>query len=265
MDGPGKITSAHPGENPKGVFKSLARFTFGNEPLAAGLALFPSLTKEEIGDRASLLLHPGEINTGKGHAFESRRNSYLQGRIAGKLAMMQVFPEISPAGIHIISGSLGDPLFQNLPHPYCISIAHSGSWNAGLCFPSSVPMGIDVESITEKNSNIIPSILSDHEKEMCGREQDPLEFLHVLWTVKEALGKAIRMGFLIPHEWYEVESIETILIGPQVIRLCRFRQQGVFTAISAGISNGILSLAFPAEKKLEEAMFTLIGSSLLKS
>jgi len=252
-------------ENPKGVFKSLAGFSFRDETLAAGLALFPSLKGEEIEYWSTLLLHPAEINTGKGHVFESRRNSYLQGRIAGKLAMIQVFPEISPAGIHIISGSLGDPLFQNLPHPYGISISHAGTWNAGLCFPNPVPMGIDVEGINEKNSSIIPSILSDHEKEMCSREPDPLEFLHVLWTMKEALGKAIRKGFLISHEWYEVESIETIPCIPQAIRLCRFKQQRVFTAVSASIPGGILSLAFPAEKKLEEAIFTLIGNSLPKS
>ena len=236
----------------------------GKKP-AVGLALFPSLTEEDLDRNTSILLHPEEIKTGCGFASDIRRRSFLQGRIAGKIAMNQVFPEIQSAGVRIISGSLGSPLFQNLAHPYGISIAHGTLWNAALCFPLSVPMGIDVESITEQNRSIIPSVLSDHEKEICNREGEGLESLHVLWTAREAAGKAIRLGYRVPHEWYEVADIETIHKGPYIIRRCRFKQLSVFTALSLKIPDGILSIAFPADEDLDQLVTDLMRMKAISS
>jgi phosphopantetheine--protein transferase-like protein len=247
-----------PMDKQRGVFQSLVRFTSGNEELAAGLAHFSSFNNKELNDKSLKLLHPEEIKTGVGYASDIRRKSYIHGRIAGKMAVSQVFPDIKSAYLQIAAGCMGKPLLQNIAWPYGISIAHDDLWNAGLCFPLSVPMGIDVETITEKNRKIIPSILSDHEKEMCSRVEDSLEFLHLLWTAKEAAGKAIGLGFRVPTEWYEIEFVETLTTEPQLIRQCRFKQLSVFTALSTTIPHGILSIAFPAENNLSQTMIRLL-------
>jgi 4'-phosphopantetheinyl transferase EntD len=245
-------------EDQKGNFQSLVRFTSGNEELATGLVLFSSLNDGELNDKALRLLHPEEIKTGGGYGSDIRRRSYIHGRIAGKMAIQQVFPEIPSAGIHIATGSSGDPVCENLSWPYGISIAHAEVWNAGLCFPLSFLMGIDVDSINEKNRPIITSVLNNHEKELCKRSGDILECLHVLWTAKEAAGKAIRLGFRVPVEWYEIDNIETVMTWPHVIRRCQFKHLSVFMALSVTIPQGILSIAFPAEKKTDQAMISLL-------
>lgn len=251
MDKKRKLISSGAVGGPDGVYQALAGITFNDELLKAGLAICSSVSDPEPGDKEFNLLHPEEIMTG--HVFPSRvrQRNFLQGRIAAKLAMNLVFPEIPAASVHIITGSFGEPLFKNLAHPYGISITHGESWSAGLCFPLSVPMGIDMESISEKNGSIIQSILNDQERKMCGLEANDQEMLHLLWTAKEAAGKAIRLGFRVPHTWYEVASFETIRQGRCKILLSRFTHLTMFTVLSVIMPDAVLSIAFPAEMKCD--------------
>lgn len=235
----------------------MIRFPLGNETLTAGLDLFSSFNDEDLYNKSCRFLHPDEIKTGDGYVSDIRRRSFLHGRIAAKMAVNQVFPDIHPADLQIETGCFGEPLLKNMVLPYGISIAHNDLWNAGLCFPLSVPMGIDVETITGKNLAIIPSILSDYEKEMCSRTENSLEFYHLLWTAKEAAGKAIGLGFRVPAAWYEIDLIESISTKPYLIRQCRFKQLSVFKTLSTTIPQGMLSIAFPAEKNLDQPMISL--------
>jgi phosphopantetheinyl transferase (holo-ACP synthase) len=174
------------------------------------------------------------------------------------MAVNQLFPDISPANLQIATTFLGEPFLKNLAYPYAVSIAHEELWNAGLCFPLSIPMGVDVETIMEKNRKIISSILSDNEKDLCRREGDSLELFHVLWTAKEAAGKVIGLGFRVPAEWYEIEFVETLRTEPKLIRQCRFKNLSVFMALSVEIPGGMLSIAFPAESNLSQTMIGLL-------
>lgn len=240
------------------IFQSQVQINPGSEELAVSLVLFSSLYDSELNEKSSELLHSTEIATSNSYVADIRRRSFLHGRIAGKIAINQIFPEVPPYELEIITGSLGEPHIKNLAQLYGISIAHNESWNAGLCFPLSVPMGVDVETINEKNRPIIKSILSHHENELCDKENDNLEFLHILWTAKEAAGKAIRLGFRVPHEWYEIDGIETIMSGPHEILRCRFKQLSLFMTISVSFPGGILSIAYPAEKQLDQSMIKLL-------
>lgn len=245
-------------EKPNEFFQSMIRFSLGNEELAVGLALCLSLNNEDLNTKTRMLLHPEEINTGSSYTSDIHRRSFLNGRIAGKMAINKVFPDIPSAACRIITGSIGRPVIGDLPRHYGISIANNESWNAGLCFPLSVPMGIDVETITEKNRAIIPSILSSREKDLCSSKGDPLELTHLLWTAKEAAGKAIGLGFRVPTEWYEIESVETLRTEPQLIRQCCFKNLSVFTTLSVEIHGVMLSIAFPAENNLSQTMIRLL-------
>jgi len=245
-------------EKQNDFFQSIIRFSSGNEELATGLALCPSLGNEDLITSARRLLHPDEINTGGNYASDIRRRSFLNGRIAGKMAINKVFPDIPPASYRIITGSIGRPVISDLPRPYGISIAHNELWSAGLCFPLSLPMGIDVEIITDKNQTTIASILSAQERDLCSQEGDPSELTHLLWTAKEAAGKAIGLGFRVPTAWYEIESVETLSTEPQRIRRAQFKFLSVFSALSVEIPGGMLSIAFPAENNLNQTMIRLL-------
>ncbi len=240
------------------LFQSMIRFSLGNEELAVGLTLCLSLSKEDLNTKTRMLLHPEEINTGDSYASDIHRRSFLNGRITGKMAINKVFPEIPSVACRIITGSIGRPIIVDLPRHYGISIAHDESWNAGLCFPLSIPMGIDVETISEKNRAIILHILSPREKDLCSSEGDSLEISHLLWTAKEAAGKAIGLGFRVPAEWYEIESVETLRTEPQLIRQCCFKNLSIITTLSVEIPGGMLSIAFPAENNLSKTMIRLL-------
>jgi len=248
-----------------GILQSLSSFSSGDEILTVGLSLFSSLSNEDLFLKATELLHPGEMNTGNGYVSEIRKRSFLQGRIAGKMAVNILFPDVHTAGIQIETGALGAPVLKNLTYPVGISIAHDDLWNAGLCFPLSIRMGIDVETIREKNRTIISSILTGIEKEMCSAEDNPLEYLHLLWTAKEAAGKAIGLGFRAPVGWYEIDLVETIRPNPQLICRCRFKELTVFTVLSVKIPGGMLSIAFPAENNLEQPMTRLLEQLVMDS
>lgn len=226
--------------------------------ISAGLVLFPTFKDEELREKVRQMLHPEEIKTADAFVSDIRRKSFLHGRIAGKMAIEKIFSDVPSAEIQITTGALGEPYISNLQQPYGVSIAHGDLLNAGLCFPLTFTMGVDVESITERNRAIIPLVLSDSEKEMCSREENELELLHVLWTAKEAAGKAIRLGFRVPHEWYEIDNLETLTFEPRLIHRCRFKHLTMFTALSMAIPGGVMSIAFPTDKETEKLINGLL-------
>ncbi len=245
-------------ENTKEIFQSSAHFTIEHEAFSAGLVFFSVFNEDQLREKSGALLHPEEIIIGNAYASDIRRRSFLQGRIAAKMALKQVFPAISPTGHLISTGCLGAPYIKNFINPYGVSIAHNEQSVAGLCFPLSVPMGIDLETINENNQSIIPSILSDQEKKLCKESGNSLEFLHILWTAKEAAGKAIGLGFRVSTAWYEIDLVETISIEPYTIRRCRFKELSVLTCLSISLPQGILSIAFPAQQGFDGAMARLL-------
>ena len=227
--------------------------------ISAGLSLFRRLSEEELGERAGKLLHPAEIGAAGAYRSLIRRQAYLHGRIAAKEAIGKVLKDTDPVSLEIINGSFGEPIIKNLSEPYGISIAHGEDWNAGLCFPLVMPMGIDAETVSEKNSAIIPAVLSTREKAVCGQKPDPLLSLHILWTLKEAAGKAIRLGFRVPHEWYETEAVEALLHEGTIMYSCSFKHLNLFAGLSVCIPGGVVSLVFPAGKGIDSSIHGLLN------
>ncbi|GEM_PF-666002 len=247
-------------DNLTDTFQSAFSLFPDNEPLAAGIVLFRVLSGEALLEKAGRMLHPEELERGVGFASDIRRRSFLHGRIAGKMAANMVFPDIPPVRLNIETGCLGEPLLANAPRPYGVSIAHDAGWNAGLCFPLSFRMGIDVESISEKNREIIAFMLTPHEKELCNREKDPLDLIHLLWTVKEAAGKALGLGFRVPADWYETDRVETVGIGLRPVQRCLFKHLTAFNALAVAIPGGMAAVAYPAGQNIDGAMTALFNT-----
>ncbi|MEI6883002.1 MAG: 4'-phosphopantetheinyl transferase superfamily protein [Bacteroidota bacterium] len=232
--------------------------------IPAGISLLGTLSEETLNERAAKLLHPAELGDAGAYRSLIRRQSYLHGRIAAKSAISKVFPGIDPVSLQIINGSFGEPILKNLSEPYGISIAHGEDWNAGLCFPLAMPMGIDAETVSEKNNSIIPAVLSAREKAVCGHEPDPLLFMHILWTLKEAAGKAIGLGFRVPHEWYETEAVEAEMHEGKIMYHCSFKHLNLFAGLSVSIPGGLISLVFPAGKGIDSLIYSLLHDTKIK-
>ena len=233
-------------ELPGGAFLSSVSIGSEEELLFAGLAVMPLLSADEnLSYKLGDLLHPAENATALIMASEIRRASYINGRQAAKLAILRLFPELEAAAVNIETGTLGEPIATGLPGPYAVSLAHSEHHAAGLCFPSVMPMGVDIETPGAKNGETILSTLSAHEKSLLKGEQDSLDYLHVLWTAKEAVGKAIRLGFRIPLERYEISHTEILSRCDRTCYLCHFTRLAGFASVSRHWNGAILTVAFP--------------------
>jgi len=250
-----------------------AKKPFGpDEKLLTGLAVIPILTSGGRPNLADQLLHPSERAQAAAFPAEARRSSFQSGRIAAKLAICQVFPGLAGTEVNITANSLGKPVIVDFPAPYSVSIAHSDHHGAALCFPAELPMGVDIETPEEKNRSIIVSILTpgeiallqaqrnrpetvehsqvtvtDHESALMPTQDNSLQILHVMWTAKEAAGKANGLGFRLPVEQYEVEMIKPLLDNKIRYWICNFKHFRELTAISCAWDGAMLTVAFPSD------------------
>jgi 4'-phosphopantetheinyl transferase EntD len=233
-----------------------------DEELLAGIAVIPVLTTEGSPHLADQLLHPAERAQAAAFRNEVRRISYLSGRVAAKLAIRQVFPGLDSAEINITANPVGKPIAESLPEQYAVSIAHSDHHGAALCFPAENPMGIDIETPEEKNRPIITSILIHSEIALVQAQCDALLILHVMWTAKEAAGKANGLAFRLPVEQYEIEMIKTLEDHKNRSWICNFKHLGKITTISREWQGAILTIAFPSGSGFGDAFMHLYENGL---
>jgi len=242
---------------PHGSFVSSACIGAGHDRQFAGMAVLPVIPGVPADEELTALLHPEEKKKSTGYALEKPRRSFIYGRIAAKLAMLRVFPDVKAQDINIVNNDMGQPFPEWPGSGYSVSISHSESHAAGLVFPATLPMGIDIEIPDIRNRNIIPSILSHDELEPLSAAKDPLEFLHLLWTAKEAAGKANGQGFRLPPKVYEINSVTFHNKGDILYFLSRFSRLESLRALSTIMDGAVLSVAFPSHPGLAEVVLQL--------
>ena len=244
---------------PQGSFLSSARIGTSDELQFAGMAILPITQGVPAGGELTALLHTEEKERAAAFASESRRNSFIYGRIAAKLAILKAYQEERVSEINIVNGAMGEPILEWPGHEYSVSISHSEHHSAGLVFPTGLLMGIDIETPEEKNRSIIPSILSPCEMEMLTAANDSIEFLHLLWTAKEAAGKANGFGFRLPTEQYEIETIVSFNNDGVHYFLSRFKHLNGVNVITRNLGGAVLSVAFPTGHDLQDQVVRLLS------
>lgn len=151
-----------------------------------------------------------ELTVFAGFKAERRRVQFLAGRYIAKATVRQEHPEIAPQIINIVNGVWGFPLIH-APSLYqtTISISHTVGCGAALFSPSNThPLGLDVEAIDENNLSPLGRFLSADEQSLVVLAGMPLlEGMHLLWSAKEAAGKALKVGFAVPEEIYTISSL----------------------------------------------------------
>ena len=136
-------------------------------------------------------------------SIAQRKQSFLLGRHAARLALEPYFPKIAPFQIEIMNSS--EPLSRGMPQVFLpgeteptghLSITHRDDW-AAACFHPKQPIGIDLELVETRD----PSFQEDHftrsEKELICllmKENDCAQAISVLWSAKEAMSKALGKG-----------------------------------------------------------------------
>ena len=144
--------------------------------------------------------------------FAEKRQSFLLGRLAAKRALGALLeePDLRRIGIH--AGVYGQPLVR---HPRAesieVSVSHSQGLAVALAFPAEYPMGIDLETIAAVSASVVLGELEASPPELAWLATggvDAATACCVLWSAREALGKALRTGLNGPLGILALAGIE---------------------------------------------------------
>jgi 4'-phosphopantetheinyl transferase len=170
---------------------------------------------DSLNELAAEFLGPIETEYLSTLRSERRRNSYLLGRYAAKLALREPLSEPDPKGIEIVKGVFEQPIVRSgRKGGWGVTISHAGSLAVCLAFPSEHPLGVDVERIDEARQETILSQLSPREIGWVeSSATDRQRVTTALWAAKEALSKVLTTGLMTPIHIYNLSEFSRIDSG----------------------------------------------------
>jgi 4'-phosphopantetheinyl transferase len=187
----------------------------------------------------------------KGFQFAAKREGFLLGRLAAKSALGALFGEPDLRRIEIRSGVYGQPLVR---HPRAgaveVSVSHSHGLAVALAYPAEFPMGIDLETPSAISA---PTILGELEASppelawLATGGVDESTACGVLWTAREALGKALKTGLNGPLGILALSEIRPGAGGTWTGAYLNFPR---CRCDSQAVGGRVLSLAMPATAEL---------------
>lgn len=198
---------------------------------------------------AKSFLHSQELSVLESFPSEKRKHSYLLGRYAAKQALTHYDRSISPSDILIKPGAFQQPVvYSPLQEKNQVSLSHCDQWAVALTFPDTHPMGVDLEVSDPRYNSAIETQLTLQEKNIL-QSIKPRSFeksYMIFWTIKEALSKALRIGFTSPLEIYQIEKIQTQ--GDHWVSEFKYFSQ--YQGYSFSLGTLICSLVYPKNLNL---------------
>jgi len=223
-------------------YKSTLLLQRSDKQLTASLCV-SRLTLESLKVNTLDFLHIKEQTYFTSLQYPKRQHSYLLGRFCAKHAVSNYLQNKSLSSTLIENGVFNQPIiYHPLPTDVQISISHTDSIGAALAFPNAHPMGIDLEMINEAHVITIKSQLTFFELQKAAQfsENESMVFT-LMWTVKEALSKALKSGFMISFELFEIEEMKQ----KEKYVECSFKHFKQFRAFSFPLAETICSLVYP--------------------
>lgn len=148
---------------------------------------------ERLLEAAEAVLTPTERETLAGFQFPKRRNDWLLGRYAAKLAVCQAVEGVwTPRLVEIRALETGRPWFIGADYRtsgWHLSITHGHGLAAALVGPA--PVGIDLEKLRPLEPGGWRFFLSDEERAWLEAEPLGADGAIVAWALKEAAFKAL--------------------------------------------------------------------------
>ncbi len=189
-------------------------------------------------------LSGAERSQAASYAFARRRESYALGRLAAKVALGAYLAEPDWTRIELSRGALGEPLANHAGVQRVeVSLSHTDGLAAAVGFPREIRAGVDVEVVDAARADTVRSELRFHAAEetwLSGVAVETQSAYVMLWTVREALGKALRCGLGCPPELLAASAITPAAGGAWETRYQNFPQYRCLSWID-GVR--ILSLA----------------------
>ena len=201
-------------------------------------------TRDLAGLPPEVWLSDPERAQASAYSFARRRESYVLGRLAAKLALGASLSEPDWTRIDVGRGLLGQPL-ANHPGPRRVevSLSHTDGLAAAIAFPREVSAGIDVEIVDADRADTVRKELRFHAAEEQWLRSGLVEARSagvMLWTLREALGKALRCGLNCPLELLAASEIKLLQDGAWESRYQNFAQ---YRCLSWVDNARVLSLA----------------------
>ncbi len=176
--------------------------------------------------------------------YNHRKVSFLLGRYAAKMAVKSFLEKEDLTNIVINYGIFSYPILQTKVFFNCdLSISHCGNTGVGVVFEKNILLGIDIQEIRDLflvDNNIF---LTENEKKLINRAQHPMILATIVWTAKEALGKAIKTGLNVSLSVLEVKSVNI----HECESICTFSCFSQYKAISVIANHYIFTVVIPSE------------------
>lgn len=200
------------------------------------------MSLSELKKSAHLFLHRQEMMYFSTLKYPKRQLSYLLGHFVAKQAIASCTKHIALNEMLIEYGIFNFPLIVGAVNRLNVTYSHSSHYGIALTYPETCPIGIDLEQINVDKTIVIASQLTDEEKRLIQNLDEPQEnLLTLVWTIKEALSKALRTGMMSP---FEVYAIKTIKKGANQY-LCEFKYFPQYLGISFSLGNFFVSIVYP--------------------
>ena len=216
----------------------------GNVELPVCFAVADNVPSEDF-------LNENEKEHLKGFRFPAKREGFLLGRLAAKRALAALLEEQDLRRIEIHSGIFGQPLVR---HPRAgmvdVTVSHSHGLAVALAFPAEYPIGIDLETVSAVSAATVIGELEASPAEyawLATGGVDEATACCVLWTAREALGKALKIGLNSPLGILSLADIRDEGAGIRIGRYLNFPRCQCLSQVKNG---RVLSLAMPTEAAL---------------
>lgn len=141
--------------------------------------------------------------------YAKRRQEYRASRISAKGAAKAFCGSDSVIDISVGSGVLWNPYITVSGHPNLgVSICHTADFSCAAVFDEAYICGIDAEQVNERHFRTLSECATEREKALLlSIDSDEMMKLTLLWTIHEALSKALRTGLSLGMDYYEISEI----------------------------------------------------------
>ena len=190
-----------------------------------------------------------------GLKFAAKQESFRLGRLAAKQALGALFAEPDLRRIEIRAGIYGQPIVEHpRAAPADVTVSHSHGLAVALAFPAAYPMGIDLETVAAGSAATILGELQASPAELTwlvSSGVDQATACFVLWTAREALGKALKIGINSPLGVLALAEIQDAGENQWAGRYANFPQCRCLAYAQGG---RVLSLALPRDAELSAGL-----------
>lgn len=227
-----------------------------HEDLDAATCLTRVFDQEEILEQQlAATLIGEEIVVFNGFRVSHAKADFLAGRLAAKSALQILLPDTAILDWQMIRGAWHQPCIRGPINNHLVTIAHSAGVGVAVAFDDRWHCGIDIESLSRCDEETIATQVSPEEARWAkGEGSNNQSRWMMLWTAREALGKALRTGLLLPDalsptsDWTETETGFS----------ANFQRNDLLSVRSVVASGFVVSQVFPrnatADRAIESTM-----------